>query len=245
MAIKSAEAFVIRRIDFRESDYIVTLFGKDSGKFAGIAKGARKSNSKFGGVFDLLNLSEVVYYQGSNLDFISEAEAIRTWNGLRKSGLAIDVALRCSRAVNRLLEEGGAEEGVYDLFEQTLVSLDENQERARTLELAFYLKLFSILGYKPELVRCMECGRQMDEEKELHFLPKDGGVVCSNCGTNEGFPISGGLRKNLIKLLSLPQEQVRRLRISEGSLRRGFLLLERFGQFHFDQKVIADEAGRE
>lgn len=242
MAIKNDVAFVIRKIDFRESDYIVTLFGKEEGKFVGIAKGARKSDSKFGGVFDLLNLSEVVYYQGSGLDFISEAEAIRTWEVMRKSGQAINVGLRCARTVDRLLEEGGGEKEVYELFKLTLSSLDEKQEGARTLELAFYLKLFHLLGYQPELEKCTKCGKQMEGESQLHFSPKDGGVVCSDCRAGEGIAISGGLRKNLIKLLSLPPAQVRRLKISSELLEKGFLLLEKFGWYHFDREVLSDTA---
>lgn len=242
MAIKNDVAFVIKRIDFRESDYIVTLFGKNVGKFVGIAKGARKSDSKFGGVFDLLNLSEVVYYQSSGLDFISEAEAIRTWEGMRKSGKAINVGLRCARSVDKLLEEGGREKGVYDLFKRTLSSLDEKQEGGRTLELAFYLKLFHLLGYKPELEKCTKCGKPIEGESKLHFLPKDGGIVCSDCGTREGIAISEGLRKNLIKLLSLPPGQVRRLKISSELLEKGFLLLKKFGWYHFDREVLSDTA---
>ncbi|MFW6104208.1 MAG: DNA repair protein RecO [Candidatus Bipolaricaulota bacterium] len=242
MAIKNDVAFVIRRIDFRESDYIVTLFGKEVGKFVGIAKGARKSDSKFGGVFDLLNLSEIVYYEGSGLDFISEGEAIRTWEGIRKSGEAINVGLRCARSVDRLLEEGGRQKEVYDLFKQTLSSLDQSQEGARTLELAFYLKLFHLLGYKPELERCTKCGKTVEGESRLHFSPKDGGVICSDCGAEEGLAISGGLRKNLIKLLSLPPTQVRRLKLSSELLEKSFLLLEKFGRYHFDRKVLSNTA---
>src|SRR6056297_3124376 len=101
MGIKREEVFVIRKIDFKESDQIVRLFGKEKGKFSGIAKGARNLNSKFGSVFDLLNRSEVVFYQSSGISLISEAEVLDNWEGLRQSGRAIDVGLRCARFINK------------------------------------------------------------------------------------------------------------------------------------------------
>lgn len=240
MAIKRVEAFVLKKIDFKDSDYIVTLFGRAPGKFAGIAKGARKSDSKFGGVFDLLNFSEVVYYSGSGLDFISEGELLRSWEGLRSTPEGINAGLRCARTVDRTLEDGGREKNAFDLFKATLSTLDEDQNRVRVPELAFHLKLFRILGYRPEFERCIECGKSLDGETDLWFLPDDGGVVCRECSSGRGMRISGGLRKKLIRLLSLPQDQVRRLRFSGNQLRLGFVLLGRFARYHFDRSLIPE-----
>ncbi|MBS3764995.1 DNA repair protein RecO [Candidatus Bipolaricaulota bacterium] len=238
MAIKRVEAFVIKKIDFKDSDYIVTLFGRESGKFAGIAKGARKSESKFGGVFDLLNFSEVVYYPGSGLDFFSEGELLRSWEGLRTTPEGINAGLRCARTIDRTLEDGGVEKGAFDLFYATLSALNEDQKGVRVPELAFYLKLFRVLGYRPELRRCVECGESLEGETNLWFYPESGGTLCRECASGKGVKISGGLRKKLIKLSSLPQSQIRRLKFSEEELGRGFLILARFGRYHFDRSLV-------
>jgi DNA repair protein RecO (recombination protein O) len=238
MAIKRVRALVLKKIDFKDSDYIVTLFGRESGKFAGIAKGARKSESKFGGVFDLLNYSEVVYYQGSGLSFFSEGELINSWEGLRTDPEAINSGLRSARTIDKTFEEGGVERAVFDLFQTTLVSLDADQKKVRVLELGFYLKLFRFMGYGPELKRCVECGKPLEGEPSSRFSPESGGVICSECGNNQGLEISGGLRKKLLRLRSLPQNQVRRLKVSQSQLRRSFTLLGRFGKYHFDRVLV-------
>lgn len=238
MAIEKATVFVIRKVNFRDSDYVVTLFGRESGKFAGIAKGARKLESKFGGVFDLLNLVEVVFYQGSGLEFISEAELIENWEGIRSSGEAIDAGLRCARILNKLLEEGQREMKAYDLIKDTLSSLDESQDRPRVVELSFYLKLFRYLGYQPQLLECSSCGRPVEDGESIKFSPESGGVECSECSTGNEFQISAGLRKVLVKLNGTPQKKVKRLKVTENQLHEGFSLLDRFGQFHFGQKLI-------
>lgn len=239
MAIEKTTAFVIRKVNFKDSDYVVTLFGRESGKFAGIAKGARKLESKFGGAFDLLNLVEVVFYQGSGLEFISEADLVENWEGMRKSGEAIDTGLRCARTVNKLLEDGQRERKVYDLTESTLAALDSNAAGSRVIELGFYLKLFRRLGYQPQLERCSSCGRSVEDDGSVGFSPEYGGVVCSDCSTEKSFPVSAGLRKVLVRLGGTPQSELNRLKISENQLKEGFLLLDRFGQFHFGQQLIS------
>ena len=238
MAIERVRALVIKKIDFKDSDYIVTLFGRESGKFAGIAKGARKAKSKFGGVFDLLNYSEVVYYQGSGLNFFSEAELVNPWEGLRTDPEAINAGLRGARTIDKTIEEGGVERAVFDLFRTTLVSLNADQKKVRVLELGFYLKLFRLMGYGPELKRCVECGKSLEGERSSRFSPESGGVICLEDGGNRGLEISGGLRKKLLRLRSLPQDQVRRLKVSESQLKRSFTLLGRFGRYHFDRALV-------
>jgi len=238
MAIERTSAFVIRKVDFKDSDYVVTLFGRESGKFAGIAKGARKMESKFGGVFDLLNLVEVVFYQGSGLEFISEADLIENWDGIRGSGEAIDSGLRCARAVNKLLEDGQRERKVYGLIKDTLTALDRGLARPRVAELGFYLRLFSDLGYQPLLVNCSNCGKEIERGDPVYFSSEAGGVVCSGCSTGSEFAVSGGLRKVLIKLRKTPMKGLSRIKVAEDQLREGFTLLDRFGQFHFGQKLL-------
>jgi len=239
MAIERASVFVVRKVDYKDSDYVVTLFGREAGKFAGIAKGARKLESKFGGVFDLLNLVEVVFYKGSGLEFISEAELLENWEGVRSSGEAIDTGLRCARVINRLLEDGQRERKAYDLVKDTLASLDESQDRPRVAELGFYLKFFRYLGYQPQLRKCSSCGRSVEEGGSVRFSPEAGGIVCSDCSSGKGFPVSAGLRKVLLKLSETPQSGVKRLKVSENQLHEGFSLLDRFGQYHFGQELIS------
>ncbi len=244
MAIEKARVFVIRKVNFKDSDYVVTLFGRESGKFAGIAKGARKLESKFGGVFDLLNLVEVVFYQGSGLEFVSEAELIENWDGLRSSGEAINTGLRCARVINKLLEDGQKERKAYDLVEDTLSALTDSQDRPKVVELAFYLKLFRHLGYQPQLGKCSKCGKSVEEKRSTGFSPETGGVICSDCSEKKSFSISAGLRKVLVKLNGTAQAEVERLKVTEDQLQEGFSVLDKFGQFHFGQKLIAGAGSR-
>ena len=125
MSIRNTTAFTIKVTEYEESDYIVTLFGKAEGKFSGIAKGARKTGSKFGASFDLLNKSDLVYYERENLSFISESELLNGWSGLKAREDLIEAGLQTARLVNLLLEERDPAPRIYRLFSRILDDLNE------------------------------------------------------------------------------------------------------------------------
>ncbi|MFB6215422.1 MAG: DNA repair protein RecO, partial [Candidatus Aenigmatarchaeota archaeon] len=94
------------------------------------------------------------------------------------------------------------------------------------------------LGYRPQLMECSSCGGPVEGEDSIQFSPEAGGVVCPECSGGSEFQISAGLRKVLVKLSRTPQDRVNRLKVTENQLHEGFSLLNRFGQFHFGQKLI-------
>ncbi len=239
MGLSREEVFVIRRIDFKESDQIVRLFGRKTGVFSGIAKGSRKLDSKFGSTFDLLNRAEVVYYHGSNLNFLSEGEALDNWESLKRSGDAIDVGLRCAKTISVLLAEGQTAPRVYDLFRATLEELDAHQEGPYLLEVAFYLKSLKYIGFDPDFDgRCLSCGAELDGETSLKFSPRAGGFLCDECKRGEGLKLSQGDRKNLVKLKRTPQSRLRRLKVPEEKLALYYRLLNRFSEYHLERELI-------
>jgi len=234
MAIQKEEVFTIRSIDYKESDSILTLLGR-KGKFSAIAKGARKSTSKFGSAFDLLNFSEVVYYAGSGLAFLKEGELLESWEGLKRREGLIGAGLRSARLLNLLLEENQPEASTYSLFGATLKALDHSPPRGEIVELGFYLKLLSLLGLKPSLIDCVKCGAKLDGGS-FKFSNSLGGVLCENCASGGEDELGEALRRTLIKLSQLPQGKVARVRLSESSAKRAFALLDRFAAYHLPDR---------
>lgn len=232
MGINRARAFTTKTVNYQESDSIVTLFAKQEGKLSGIAKGARKSDSKFGAAFDLLNLSEIVYYERSSLNFLSEGQVINDWDTLKTSGTVIQSGLQSAQLINLFVEEGQTVPVVFELFRSTLQTLDTVPEHPRRVELGFYIKLLRALGFTPQLSRCGDCGEVVQESATAFFVPSTGGVVCSDCGEFSEISVDPGLRKSLMKLLSLSQNKVVRIGFSPSQINQAFNLLNRFSTYH-------------
>lgn len=240
MGLQKAEVFTIRALEYKESDYILTLFGRNEGKFTALAKGARKSEKRFGATFDLLNLSEVVYYEGSNLDFVSQADLVESWESLRTRGHLLEAALNSARLLNNYCQPEDPQPAVFDTFLSTLRALEEMPSNGRVVQLAFYLKLLGLSGVQPNLNSCIYCGKPADGDPGWVFSPSAGGMICADCtdGSEISIRLEEGLRKSLHTLSRLPQDRAGIMSISEDRLDRGFKYLDRFASYHFQTEAV-------
>lgn len=211
MSLTRGTAIVLRIRDFSESDLIVTLFTEQWGKRTMIAKGARSLRSKFGGVFDLLNQVEVVFYEKPRLDFVGQAALLEPYLALKGNLETVTAALSVSRLLERLLPLHQQEEHAYELFARFLTLFGAGEVPADRLQLAATLKLVSILGHRPNLHACGRCKRRSGP---FVFVPGEGGLRCTRCGPQDGIPITVGLARSLEALLTSPLERAGRLRLS-------------------------------
>ncbi len=183
MALAKATGFVIRAFDYQESSRIVTLLSSRLGKISLLAKGARKIESQFGATLDLLNLIEVVFYEGKGLKLLKEATLIEGYPGLKRDYDRLEAALQAARVLNLLLREGQGEGRAFRLFREFLQELASAREGLRLgpLRLGFKLKLIDYLGFGPELEACASCGRPLARDEPLWLSHQAGGLVCADC----------------------------------------------------------------
>ncbi len=200
MAIKLGQAFVLRVRDFAESDVIVTLFTKEWGKRAAIAKGVRRLASRMGGVFDLLNLVEIVYYSKEQLDLVSQADLISSYPRLKNSMQSTLTALRACKLLDQLLPLHQQEPSAYTIFAQLLTVLEYEKQPREQTGVAAMLKLLAVLGHRPELRACLRCG---STSGPFRFIASRGGILCDKC-TKEGINVSRGLGLSLNTLIDIP-----------------------------------------
>lgn len=230
--IKKAIGFIIRAIDFGESDRIITVFSREVGKISLLAKGARKTESRFGAALELLTLSEFVYYYREGLKVLSQADMVEAYSQLKGDYDRLITGLRCAHWLNRLLEDDHAEERAFTLFQQLLAALTEEEGPTILYELAFKLKLLAGLGVAPTLDRCAVCGKI---PKQSWFSMEKGGTLCERCREKDGareLPLDPGTARGLYMVLRLPFHKLRRLRLAEGVTALGEQLIDEFTAHH-------------
>ena len=224
LALVQGTGFVLRIRKFAESDLIVTLFTDKWGKRTAIAKQARRLSSRIGGVFDLLNQVEVVFYEKPGLDLISQGSLIQGFLGLKSNLKTVSVALSVGRLLNRLLPPCQPERQVYALFSLFLKMLDSGDVPMDQLRIAFTMKVLTLLGHRPHLNSCLNCDATTDS---FSFIAHRGGVLCSKCSQGRGIPVSRGLLLSLESLLrfSLPRAGVVHLSLKDIQLANEILIL--------------------
>ena len=183
------EAVVLRTIRYGEADRVLHLYTRDRGRVAAMAKGVRRTRTRFGGRLEPYFRIAVVLYEGrSELLTVTSAETVDAHAHLRADARALDSAGRACDAVARFFETAEPHPAVYHLLCNELALLDREPARTATRanQLAFRLKLLLAAGLAPQLAACASCG---EREHLTGFSGAAGGVVCSACEAS-AFPLS-------------------------------------------------------
>ncbi len=154
MIIKT-EAFVLRSIDYGETSRIVTLFTRRRGKLAVMAKGARRSGSRFGSSLQPMSYcSVVVYYKPSrSVQTLSESSHLHFFDGITRDLERVSCGLRIVELVHALMQEEEQNHRVFTLVLEVLERLNRTHERTENLLFYFQLQFASMLGFAPDVER--------------------------------------------------------------------------------------------
>jgi DNA repair protein RecO (recombination protein O) len=215
------EAIVLRSMRFSEADRILHLYTADRGRIGAIAKGVRKTKSRFGARLEPLSHVELMLHEGAGeLQTITGVELLRTHRAVREDQYRLNVGLIGAEAMLRLFGEPEANERAFTALARFLDELDEAPVRESRpavdpLALAFQLKLLWVAGYLPHLTSCVECGT---EGELAAFSARAGGAVC-------GVHAAGALRLSpegiagIERLLSTPLADAGAAQLSDRARR--------------------------
>lgn len=175
------ETIVLRQQVLGEADLVLTLLTPDRGKLRAIAKGVRRLSSRKAGHLDLFMRADVLLSLGRNLDIISEAQTLDSYRAVREDLLRSSYASYCVELLDRFTPDGETNHALYWLLADTLSRLSGSGNLALTAR-HYELHLLDLVGFRPELERCLGRGEQVQPEDQ-HFDPLAGGVLCPRCGS--------------------------------------------------------------
>jgi DNA repair protein RecO (recombination protein O) len=178
------EGIVLRSLRYGEADRILHVYTPERGRVSAIAKGVRKTRSRFGGRLEPFFRLRLVLHEGrSDLMTVTSVETVEAHPRLRADGPALDAAARACDAVARLFDAAEPSAPVFHLLANELALLDAAAGTPATHathanQLAFRLKLLLAAGPGPQLAACANCG---EPDHLVAFSGAAGGVVCSAC----------------------------------------------------------------
>jgi DNA repair protein RecO (recombination protein O) len=179
---------VLRTYKLREADRIVVLHTEHSGKVRAVAKGVRKTTSKFGSRLEPMSHVRVLLYRGRELDIVSQAESVEPLTPMLSSLDRATLGIAAVEAVDQLSIEREPDPQLYRMLVGVLRSI---AERPSPLTIpAFYWKLLAAAGLRPVLDTCVRCGESGDEVSLVAFDTNEGGTVCRAC--RSGVAVSAG-----------------------------------------------------
>ena len=212
------EAVVLRSFRLGEADRIVHLYTRERGRIGAVAKGIRKTKSRFGGRLEPLSHVAMQLHQGS----------------VREDQYRLSVGLIAAEAMLRLFTEQEANERAFTALTRFLDVLDEAGAQASRpaldpLALSFQQKLLWLSGYLPHLTSCAECGAE--GVPLVAYSPQAGGAVC-RADARDALPLSPAGRAGIEALLSAPFADAYAAPLSEKASRDALCVVTASYEYH-------------
>lgn len=241
MATKQTVALVIKVVDHGESDKIITFYCPSHGKLNGIAKGAKRSKKRFVNKLELFTLLDIQYAANtrSTLVRIDNADLINPFVTLRQKYDRYAASILLCELVIHWTRENDGDKKLFDLLFWAFDKLDKGESITRTIIL-FQIRLLDILGFRPNLSECLECGRLDSEGSPYRFSPNRSGLVCNKCAKNDTISpsfLSLSTAKLLLKAQDMDHKKISRLQFSPASTQEAITMLKRYER-HLLQRDI-------
>lgn len=235
-----ARAIVLRKTKLGEADTIITLLSEDGHQIRAVAKGVRRTTSKFGGRLEPATEVDLLLHTGRNLEVIAEARTVDSHASLREDFDRQSATSVVLDVLDKMACEGEADPRLFGLAHATLaVSESVDVSRLPTIIVAFLVKAMAMHGYRPELKACVSCAEAVGDGNLFSFAA--GGVVCESCGADtagvERFDAAA--RGWLDRLLRSTMTEVAALDVPDGAVADCFALVRSFVGFHLPAKLKA------
>ena len=187
MALIETEGLILKSYSLAEADKIVSIFTKEHGLVRGVAKGAKRLKSKFGGGLEPFTLVNVTYFQKEERELVSITNIELTKSFFSKA--AVPEFLQKFSYLFELLFEfappNEANEHLYRMACICLETVDGDQKTLDSIAMYFELWLLRLSGYLPSWHTCDICHRDI-AENETTSLQINFHLICGNCQKSSG-----------------------------------------------------------
>ncbi|GAA3584516.1 DNA repair protein RecO [Klugiella xanthotipulae] len=238
MPLYRDEAVVLRTHKLGESDRIVTMLSRDRGQIRAVAKGVRRTASKFGARLEPFMVADIQFFEGRTLDTITQAETLGAYGG----NIAADfdryaVANVMVETAERLTTEDEPARQQYLLLVGALRSLARGEHPPGLTRDSYLLRALSLAGWAPNFSECVRCGGELPAAHGggTALVVQLGGTVCDACAP----PGSPRMSAETIALLGtlLAGEWGRAKAHGEGTRAQARGFVSAYTQWHIERGI--------
>ena len=173
MALYRDQGIVLRTYKLGEADRIVSFMTERHGKVRAVAKGVRKTKSKFGARLEPPTHVALQLYEGRELDIVTQAESIDHFRAIREDLDRLTRAVTMLEAVDQLSLEREPNPELYRMLVGGLRTIADRN--SALMVAAFHWKLLALEGFRPIVEHCAMC----DVTELVAFDPEVGGLLCA------------------------------------------------------------------
>jgi DNA repair protein RecO (recombination protein O) len=234
MPLYKEQGVVLRSSKLGEADKIVTVMTQGSGKVRAVAKGIRKTTSRFGARLEpFTHVSLMVYRGRGSLDTVSQAEILAPFMALRRDLGLFAAGETMLEAVDKVAEEHERNVRLFLLLLSGIRALEARPADPAAVAESFLLKLLSLSGFHPSLTACAVCGRPGPER----FASSQGGAVCADDAEFDAGTASRAALEHLAALGASGLLESGQVSTDSTVRRESRALLFGFAEYHLERRM--------
>ncbi|MBN6186166.1 DNA repair protein RecO [Aneurinibacillus sp. BA2021] len=197
--IGKAEGIVVRTTDYGEANKILTVYTREAGKISIMARGAKKSKSRFTAVSQLFTYGYFLYQVSSGMGSLTQGDLLNSFRAVREDLTKTAYAVYMAELLDRLTEAKEPNPYLFEMMLYALKWMEEGKDPEIVARL-FEMKMLYVAGCRPQFTGCMSCGA-MDVPYFVSMY--EGGFVCQSCQRQDASLIA--VSPGTVKILRLLQ----------------------------------------
>jgi len=178
MPVYREEAVIIRTHKLGEADRIVTMLSRYHGLIRAVAKGVRRTTSKFGSRLEPFMVVDIQLHEGKNLDTVNQVETLNAYGGQIIEDYPAFTAATAMVETAEKLAGGDSSPQQYLLLVGGLRALANKDHDSSLILDSYLLRALSVAGWAPNFTDCARCGKPGIHKD---FVLQAGGMVCVDC----------------------------------------------------------------
>lgn len=209
MPLIETEALILRSYSLSEADKIVVLFTKEEGLVRGVAKGARRLKSRYGGSLEPFTIVQLEFFRKEERELVSiqRLDLVKSYFSIASEPAFLQKFAYLADVLMAFTPPHDANETLYRMVRTCLDTAAEDPNSLESIALYFELWLLRLGGYLPDWTKCDVCGRMIGDSEEVN-LQVNFHLLCKTCEKARSNRIISGVHRDIyqaVQKLSPPQ----------------------------------------
>ncbi|MGH2545317.1 MAG: DNA repair protein RecO [Actinomycetota bacterium] len=233
MPLYKEQGIVLGSIKLAEADKIVTILTQGEGKIRAVAKGIRRTTSRFGARLEPFTHVNVMLYRGRNLDTVTQVEILAPFRAVRDDYALFSAGEAMLEAADKVAEEHERNLRLFLLLLHGLRALETGPADPAAVAEAYLLRLLGLSGFGPSLGACAVCG----STEVRRFAASQGGAVCDECQDRDARRVDPAALRWLAGLESGDLQAAGQAPVAPQVRAEARGLLYGFSEYHLDRRL--------
>lgn len=209
MPLIETEALILRSYSLSEADKIVVLFTKEEGLVRGVAKGARRLKSRYGGSLEPFTIVQLEFFRKEERELVSiqRLDLVKSYFNIASEPAFLQKFAYLADVLMAFTPPHDANETLYRMVRTCLDTASEDPDSLESIALYFELWLLRLAGYLPDWTKCDVCGRALGVEEDVN-LQVNFHLLCKTCEKARSNRTISGVHREIyqaVQKLSPPQ----------------------------------------